>query len=195
MTRKIRSDSVLDAMPLHQQDALIGWLMEERLAPDMAVKRLWEDFCVKTSETALGTFWQRYVAPRLLRRSAQSAMSFPQESGGALGAINWDDPNKALVRQQFFECLTSPNRDPKELALFGEMVAAASRADLERDKLKTRRQETAVRTRLKRADQRLSERRVNLLEKKAAEATAAANDSTLTDAQKAQRIREIFKRE
>ena len=196
MSRKIRSDSVLDSMPLHQQDALIEWLIEEKIAPELAVDRLWKDFGVKTSRTPVDTFYQRHCAPRLLRRSHVAAMNFAGEADG-LGE-HWAAPSKALIRQKFFDVMTAPVADPNQLVAFAKMVADLERGELDAKKLAFDQQKHAETNALKREDLALQREKFEtsaseLAMKHAAEIkTIAADRSLNADAKVAQVRQRLF---
>ena len=118
---KERSDSVLGGMPLHQQEQLITWLIEERISPEAAVVRVWNDFGVKTSETAMYRFYRRHCSPRLLRFAMQEADAVSEGAGGL--TANLDKSGAKLLSQKFFELLANPGTvNPKELIAFGQLV-------------------------------------------------------------------------
>ena len=182
-------------MPLHQQDLLIEWLIEERLHPEQAKNRLWQDFGVKTSLTALGTFWQRYCQPRLLRRSHEAAMGFAEQAGG-LGE-HWAAPSKALIRQKFFDVMSAPFADPKQLMVFAEMIAALERGELEREKLEFQRAKQTQNNALKTQDLALQREKFEFDAVKQAIAHAAeiktiTGDRTLNSAEQSERVRRLL---
>ena len=89
---------------------------------------------------------------------------------------NLDAKNKYLVQQTIFEILASPGPKAEQLST---AIAAAIR--LQEHSLKER-------------DLSIKLRRLEALEKIAAKAKLAESNSKLSDAEKAKRIREIFKR-
>ena len=95
---------------------------------------------------------------------------------------------KRAVKARTLDLVVSEMGSKEALAL--EKMERSS--ELEAQKLKTRRQETAVRARLKLRDQRLSERRVRLLEAKEAEARKTLGDTALSPEEQTQRIKQIF---
>jgi len=176
---KPRSDSVLDAMPENQREALEEWLFEENLSYADAQKRLLADFGVRCSRSGLCAFYQRTAEKRLLaniQESARKANSVVQRF-----QENPSDNYKAvlnMVGQIAFEASLKENGlDPELLFNFTKLVIAGKDRELKAQKLA------------------LDERRVKLLEEKAAKAEAAEGtlkDTTLTPEEKQARIREIF---
>lgn len=119
---KERSDSTLGGkLQLHQQEQLITWLIEERISAQDAVKRVWDDFAVKTSDTAMYRFYQRHCTPRLLRYAREASDALPEASGGL--TESWDESSEHLLKQKYFELLARPGGvDPKELIAFGQLI-------------------------------------------------------------------------
>jgi hypothetical protein len=105
------------------------------------------------------------------------------------------DPKKARVAGEVMLMrLGLSKQDPKLIQLGAQTADARRSLDLAEESGRTKARQKDKQLSQKDRDLKLAERRVAVLEKKAEEAKAAANDSTLTDAQKAARIREIFKK-
>ena len=118
---KERSDSTLGGLPLHQQEQLITWLIEERISMQTAVARVRDDFGVRSSLTAMYRFWGRHCAPRLLRYAAEASDALPEAAGGLTDS--WDKSSEQYLKQKYFELLSKPGMvDPKELIAFGQLV-------------------------------------------------------------------------
>jgi hypothetical protein len=193
--KKPRSDSKLLNLPAHQQDRIRDWLIEGvGDGGDTSYSKVKEqihlDFGISCSVSALTDFYQRVCAPWRLRQAADAADALPETAGGLMA--HWDESSKALIKQHYFQLLASKNPDPKQLVLFASQVADFARGDLEREKLRTVRQRAAVSARLKRADQRLSERRVKLLEKKVSDAQKTLSDPSLSMPEREARMKEMF---
>ena len=175
MARKPRSDSVLDSLPPERREQLVRWLVDENLKYPEAVTRVWERFGVKTSVSAL----QKFYARRCFTLRAEQANEFAElvvEQAKADPA-RFDAATLALVKQKAFERVYARDGNLSELALLAGILGDAAKLDLKRQELA------------------LADRRVALLEKKAAQADAAeaaTRDTTLTPEQRSARLKEIF---
>lgn len=172
---KPRSDAKLKSLPPHQRQQLIRWLTEENLSYADARDRLWQDMGVRTSAGALSGFFAsecftlRYTQARELADTVGEAMASDPEK--------FDQATIALVKQKAFERAVARDGDIKELAILASIIGDTA-------KVRIKQQELA-----------LSERRIALLEAKAAQADAAEHvvrDTDLTPEQRTARMREIF---
>jgi hypothetical protein len=75
---KPRSDSILDGLPANQQESLERWLFEENLSLDGAKDRLWQDFSVRSSRSAVHTWYHKRAQERLLAKIAGAARASKQ---------------------------------------------------------------------------------------------------------------------
>lgn len=175
MAKKPRSDSVLDSLSPEVKAQLRAWLVDENLSYEAATARLRDDFNVKTSTGALSRF---YATDCFALRSSE-AKDFAERAVEELsqGAEKYDEATLLLVKQKAFERAYARNGNLDELQILAGILGDAK-------KLKLKDREVSI-----------SERRVSILEKKAAQADAAEGvtcDETLTPEQRAQKLREIF---
>ena len=174
--KKPRSDSVLDSLPPERREQLVRWLVDENLKYPEAVVRVWEKFGVKTSVSALQKFYSRRCFT--LRSSQAKDFADLVVTEAKKSGNNFDSATLALVKQRAFECVYAGNGKISELAILAGIVGDSAKLELKRQELA------------------LGERRVAVLERKAAMADAAqgvVTDQTLTEEQKAARLREIFR--
>ena len=163
------------SLPPHQRETLIRWLTEENVDYPEARDRLWNDFGVKTSRTALSHFYATQCFS--LRYSEAGEMADTVATEMAARPDKFDEATIALVRQKTFERAVARDGNLDELAILAKIL------------------HDSAKLRLKERDQQLTERRLQLLEKKAAQADAAENvtrDSALTPAEREAKLKEIF---
>jgi hypothetical protein len=146
---------------------VMGWLAAG--TQKAALEMIEESYGIKSSAAALSGFWQRLKpswAGERMRRSSKAA----NDLAGLLDRGAVEDATLALLSQQAFEILTSPNPDPGDLVQLGKIILQSQK-------------------------QAIDERRVALLEEKAKKADAAIDvmGSQLPEEEKARRIREILK--
>lgn len=72
---KPRSDSVLDGLPENQRAAIERWLFEENLSHKDTAVRIFQDFAVRISPSAVACFYQRCAKRRMLLQIAASSES------------------------------------------------------------------------------------------------------------------------
>lgn len=176
MSRKRRSDAKLHALPEPVKEQLIRWLTEENVSYEKAKERLWMDFNVRVSIGALCDF---YATECYLQTSA-SAQEFVTRIEGAAKADGraYDQATMSLVRQRAYMLARTQGADVGDLATLAGIIGDAA-------KLELKAQEVAI-----------AGRRIALLERKAEQADAArgvAEDESLTDEQRTQRLRQIFR--
>jgi len=168
MSRKPRTDSKLKTLPPQAQAQLFEML---RAMPyRKAVELVHEHFGVATSIGALSEFFSWYPLSRQLEQSAEFAEKI-EEALKTNPALQLDASKISAVAQVAFEAhaLETQNSD-----LYIELA----------------------KLRIKREEGEREERRIKILEAKAAKADEAAkveSDETLTEEEKAKRMRQIFR--
>lgn len=172
---KPRADSKLASLPENQREMLRRWLVDENLSYGAARERLREDFGVETSERALSVF---YAKECFSDRFAQ-ARDFADKVAAEVqeGADKFDDATISLIKQKAFERAVAKDGDLKELQILAGIIGDTAKL------------------RIKQQEVELAERRIALLEKKAAEADAArevAGDAALSAEEKEARIKAVF---
>jgi hypothetical protein len=175
MPNKPRSDSTLDSLNSEQKQLLREWLVDENVSYKDAKDRLWQDFHIRTSVSALSKF---YATQCYALRSSQ-ARDFAEEVVTQLtdGSEKYDEATLALIRQKAFERAYARDGNLADLALLVKMLTDTAKLEL------------------KKKDQQIAERRVKLLEQKAAQADAAKDvtaDQALTPAEREAKLKEIF---
>lgn len=172
--RKTRSDSKLLNLPEEQQAQLADWLlggMPYHEAKAIVAKPAPEGFGVSVSINAFSGFWQTVCAPMMLQRRSRAVRTadlIAEEIDKAPGRL--DSATIDLLKQQAFELASSPQARPRDVKALFSLV-------------------------LKARDQELVERRIRLLETKAAQADQAeqvVRNEVLSPEEKAQRFKEIF---
>jgi hypothetical protein len=175
MAKKPRSDSKLAALNPEQKALLRTWLIDENLSYRDAKARLHDDFNITTSEGALSQF---YATECFALRSSE-AKEFAERVVEELteSGEKFDEATLALIKQKAFERAYAKNGNIDELATLAKILGDSA-------KLK-----------LKEKDQALAERRISILEKKAALADKAkdiTSNSELSDEEKAAQMRGLF---
>jgi hypothetical protein len=166
MSRKPRADSVLKTLPDALQENLFQQLRHNTLEKVQAW--LAEKHEVKTSTAALSTFWAWYQSSSL-KPAAAFADSLAKQIE-KMPELALKAEQATAITQTVFELQAAQDRDPK-------LFLALGNARLKREKLK------------------LDERKVRILEAKAALADKAqevADNKSLTEAEQLQRYRQIF---
>lgn len=184
MPRKTRSDS----SPFDQfQTELDQWLTVENLSYEDTLTRLrgvWPAGERVPSKSALARWADKRRQELVLERIAASAAkakqvtgAFAENPGDAYGAL------LGMIGQAAFEMRLQKGDalDIDTLKDLAEVVQVGLRSRNEDAKLRIREQELA-----------LKERRIVLLEKQSADATATLGSNELSDEQKMARFREIF---
>jgi hypothetical protein len=169
--KKPRADNKIFALKESQRAQLDDWFRDENVTYAEAKKRLKTKFKVAVSERALGDYWKQHFArPRFLQAvELAKVINLPSDK--------FDPVIAKSLRQKIFELSLDKETDIEALKL---LVSALS--DLEK-------------IRIKQQEMSLAERKVVLLEKKAAQAEEAAGvmgDESLTPAEKEAKCLEIF---
>lgn len=177
--KPFRTDSILGNLPSDRQEQIAEWI---RTCPegdryDYAREQLAADG-VKVARTTVVDWFRGWR----LRQSISSADSFALQVQDALKALNLGLTTDQLdaAGQLVFTNKALEAEDPKE---FREM-----------EYLRLAKQTAATKGRQKDQEIALAERRVAVLEKKISDAAETVENSKLSDAEKAARLREIFKR-
>lgn len=165
--RKARSDSKLKTLPKDRQKQILAWSEEHSLAEIRALVR--DQWTVETSESALSEFlsWMR------LGRSLEQAASFA------------DDIRQTLTQL--------PNLNLNE-----EQINSAAQVVFELEAAKAKDLKAFIglrRLRQKDKDQQHDSRKIQLLERRAAQAEAAervTQDPAMTSEERERKLREIF---
>ena len=170
---KTRSDSLFAKLKPAQREELFTLLVEQGagLADGISLLKKWG---VSSSAPALS----RFISSHGMSWRIDRAKAAAQATRGQLPK-DWETERKRALAQKEFE-LTFRDLSAKEWY----MLKSA-----ELDERQMRLKELVEPAKLE-----IASRRVALLEEKAAQALETVEDSKLSDAQKADRIREIFKK-
>lgn len=180
--KKPRADSKLDSMPesrvLELRDKIMGGTSYQDCLSWLAVE------CgVSSSLPALSAFYKRHCAPVVAERRKLSVVK-AEALGDAMAKdpVNWDEAIVERTKQLAFEFLSTDQNDPDAV---GKLLDAV---------VKARKQEFTEKIQTRKAD--AEERKLQLLEAKAAQADAAAgvaNNHKLTPEEKAAELKRIFR--
>ncbi len=153
-----------------QQAQLADWLLSG-VPYHQAQQMVEKEFGLKVSISAFSRFWEAYCSPALLaRRSRAVKLSDEVAAEARSNPGAFTEATIDQLSQKAFELASSPGANPKDVKALFSLV-------------------------LKSRDQDLVERRVKLLEAKAAqadEASAIAGSAALTPEEKAQKIKAVF---
>ena len=132
--RKPRSDATLRNLPEDHYESLIDWLLAG--TPYRVVKkRLADEFKVKTSQAALSGFWESECSAALLARR-RKAVSVADEVAEAAAAEpgKFDAATIDALKQKAFELAINPNADPRDVkGLFMLVLKARDQSISERE--------------------------------------------------------------
>lgn len=169
--RKPRSDSKLLNLPEEQRDELLDLMLSGQ--PYHAVQKILaaDPFNVAVSLSSLSSFYA-HEAPKRMTERRLGALRIAHEIAeeAQKRPSQFDAATIEALTQKAFELAISPTSPAKDVKSLFMLV-------------------------LKSRDQDLKERQIVLLETKAKQAEEAAgvtNDSTLSDEEKARRMRQIF---
>ncbi|MDR1281017.1 MAG: DUF3486 family protein [Opitutaceae bacterium] len=175
--KKPRADSKLKSLPPHQQEQLRRWLLEENVSYEDARERVHMDFGIRVSKGAIHNYYAtcRSLEERDHAREFAEAICAKAGEDGA----DFDKATLRLVREKAFVLARLEGAESvNEFAILAKVLGDS-------EKIRMKQREVA-----------LAERRVALLEKKAAQAdqtTGVLGNQTLTEEEKAARIRQIFR--
>jgi hypothetical protein len=167
--RKTRSDNKLLNLPEEQQAQLAEWLLSG-LPYHKARELVDKEFGVQVGLTSFTGFWNDVCSAALIARRAQAVTTAGEVAQAAAASPGqFDAATIDALKQKAFELSISPAAKPGEVKALFMLV-------------------------LKARDQDLVERRVKLLEQKAAQAEQAGDvlRSSLTPEQQQARLKEIF---
>jgi hypothetical protein len=172
---KPRSDNKLAALPGPQKNQLRTWLVDENRSYEEVKELLRQKYEVRTSTGALCKFY----ATSCYELRVDEANSFAAETvkAGRASVASLDEATARIIQQRAFEHAYARNGDLNALAVLSKILG-------DRKKLE-----------LKAADQALTERRIKILETKAAQADAAKGvtaDLALSPAEREAKLKEIF---
>jgi len=175
MNRKPRSDSALKTLPEDRQAAIADYARTHSLQETVTWLR--EDG-VRTSITALSSWLSWWSMSQIFRQSESDAQEFREWLAKEFPKLSEDELDQRAALRFQFDAMRSG--DPDTYLAF-----ATARHRAKMDKVKADQKERSL---------ALDERRLSLLEKKAAQADAAAKvvDSKLTPEEKLSRMRQIF---
>jgi hypothetical protein len=167
--KKPRSDSKLDTLPesrvLELRDGLLGgWSYAD------ALSWLASECGLQSSLAALSAFFKRHCAPVLKERRQLAALKAEAIAEDA-GVTDWDAASIEKLRQMVFEFMSDPKSNIENT-------------------------ERLFRLLLKSRDQEVDRRKLALLEARAKQADAAAGvaeNSKLSDEEKAAELKRIFR--
>lgn len=176
MANKPRSDSKLAALTPQQKAQLRTWLVDENKGYAEVQKLLHDDFNVRVGITAI----QRFYASDCFSLRSSEAKEFAELVAEELknSGDHFDEATLALVRKRAFERAYARDGNLDELAILAKIIGDSAKLDL------------------KRKDQQLTERRIVILEQKAAQADQAEGvmkDRSLTEDQRTARMKQIFR--
>ncbi len=132
-TRKPRSDSKLDNLPELQLLELRDGLLSG-WKYDEALSWLSTDCGVESSLSALSTFFKRHCSP-VMRDRRQIAALKAETLVEEAGKTDWSAATLELVKQVSFEMLSREDFDPKTVERFLKVVLKAEAQDVDERKL------------------------------------------------------------
>ncbi|MEN9841911.1 MAG: hypothetical protein RL376_1711 [Verrucomicrobiota bacterium] len=172
--KKARSDSTIAALDPTLRAEIVRRLGEQNQSYAAVAQWVKAEFGIEVSTAALCNWYCTHG----WRESAAQARVFAsavKEQAGAEG--DYDAATLALVQERAYLLARAKNSDAGELATLAKIIGDSAKL------------------RLKEREVTLGERRIALLEKKAAQAEAAegvTRDETLTPAQRETKLKEIF---
>jgi len=133
--KKPRSDSKLLTMPAKHKSQLAQWLLSG-MPYHRALPLVKKEFGVKTSISALGTFWETYCGPELIRQRARAVKTAAQiAKEAAANPGQFDVATIDALKQKAFEMSISPGADPKAVKQLFSLVLQARGQDLDEKEL------------------------------------------------------------
>ncbi|MDB6033849.1 MAG: hypothetical protein JWM16_4187 [Verrucomicrobiales bacterium] len=144
MNRKTRSDSKLDNLPPNQRETLERWLFDDspRLSCAAAMDRLWEDFGVRSSETAVRSFYRRAQRARLEEEALENVVLDAKSTNRLLeqSEQNAADYTKAILTVisgvALKKAMRGEDLSVQEMATISGMALGGMKEDRERYKVK-----------------------------------------------------------
>lgn len=183
--RKTRSDSIVDGLPENQRSAIERWLCEENLSLDLVKQRIWDDFNVRVSRSALSEFYGRCSRARMLRKISESSAA--AKSVTDQFRSNPDTSFEALlglVGQAAFELKMSGKQlDLGTLKDLAEIMALGLKVKTDTKKIQQKDEQLALQR------QKLEMDVTKLARREAAAIKAISSNSKLTESEKLDAIR------
>lgn len=193
----VRVDSAMRKVPEETFVQIVEWhhrhgVPQYKLAA-LAEKEGLEGADALPGKTAMSEFFESFLpvySSVLRRRAAATAEEILKEADAA--NVPWLKATRETLGPQVFRMMQDPEADPKLLlAMVGQLRNLYGDAkDAEELRLKLRALELKEKTDTARIE--MAERKLQMLEAKAAKAGEALSDGSLSDAEKAQRMRQIF---
>lgn len=182
MDKKPRSDSKLDSMPGNRVMELRDKLLAGESYKD-CLGWLAMECGVDSSLASLSVFYRKHCWP-VVRERRQVSVIKAEAFGDAMAQdpVNWDSAIVDRTKQKLFEFLAGEGASLEDAAEALKAITAARKQEFT-EVIQTKRQDT-------------EERKLAMLEKKAAQADAAsgvANDAKLSEEEKAARLKQIFR--
>lgn len=153
-------------------DVVFSWIHEGVMTYAEIASRVKEEFGIETTSDAVQELYRRRGFEWRMKQARQRA-----EEQAALLPDDFDETRKRALAQREFVAVLE-NLSFREIML-------AQRLELDREKLKLKQE-------LEPKNYELAKRKVDMLEGKFSSAAEAAGNSTLTPAEKQERIRQIF---
>ena len=190
--RKPRGDARLKTLPREKQEQIIVWLKEhtQRRTAELVVGA----YGIDTSPSALGEFYSWFFLSGRLEQAASFATQV-KDTLKDLPELALDEDKLSAAGQAIFETMALETADPKLFLGLREMRLIERSERTKEAALEQRRRESEGRAKVKERELALSERKVKLLEAKAAQADrakATLGEAALSPAEKEKKLREIF---
>ena len=137
--RKPLSTSTLDGLTDPQKLKLEKWLLGN-MSYMQAAAVCEKEFGIRTSESAVGRFWQSFVAPRRFarrQRSAQLANQMVEEI--ALNPGQWDEPLKDALKETACNMLNQEQPDTEQVFFIMQCIAKAKDQELKETDIRLKR--------------------------------------------------------
>ena len=188
--KKTRGDSLIEKLPENQRAALERWLCDEHLTYAQARERLYSDFGVRCSESPLRGFFQRVMRRRVQERVTERVVTAAQTANAVTELAEQNPANfqramlEMVARIAMEKAVQSDQKlSVSELSDLCMMALAAPKEAREERKVV-----------IKQEQLKLEERRVKVLELKAAQSDQARGvvESALTPEEQRQRLKQIF---
>lgn len=176
MARKEHSNSLASRLQPEEFDQLREWLSVDNMSYADAVERCEADFGVSTSVGALTNFFQKHCVGFKHKRARDLAADV-RKVFEADPDCDFGDLTLKKIEQRAFEEAFAKDADVADLQALTKILGDSRKLQLEWEKLD------------------VQKRRIELLEKKAAQADAAGGvlgDSKLTPEEKQKRLEGIF---
>lgn len=129
---KLRSDSVFAQLTVEQIEVLEDWLFEEKLSYKEVIGKLQQEFGLKTSQTALGRFFQRLSGERIQERQLAAMASCLEVLAMTNGDRKLQEGLFVLASMQAVSLMQQPMASVKEFTGFLRAWTSAAGAEAKR---------------------------------------------------------------